>query len=432
MIEIAARSDASTGVQATLAFLRDVFAGYPLDFAVRLWDGTVWGPDDGREPRFTIVLRHPGAVRAMFWPPGELTVSEAFVYDDFDVEGNLVAVFPLGDHLLAREPGVAERLRAMRRLHALPSGKKARMGRQRAQLHGRRSSLERDRQAISYHYDVSNEFFALWLDPTMTYSCAVFASPTDELDSAQQRKLDYVCRKLRLRPGERLLDIGCGWGGLVMHAARRYGVEAVGVTLSRNQAELASHRIVEAGLADRCRIECRDYRELDEPEGFDKLVSLGMFEHVAPDALEDYFRHARRQLRAGGVFLAHGIAGSPTAPPRSGPTFLDSYVFPDHGVVPVSTMLTAAERAGFEPRDLESLREHYALTLRRWRERLEARRDEAVRVTDEAVYRIWRLMFAGSAYRFDKGHANVYQALLGKPDAHGATRVPLSRADWYV
>jgi cyclopropane-fatty-acyl-phospholipid synthase len=189
---------------------------------------------------------------------------------------------------------------------------------------------------------------------------------------------------------------------------------------------------VEAGLADRCRIECCDYRELDEPEGFDKLVSLGMFEHVAPDALEGYFRHARRQLKPGGVFLAHGIASSPTAPPRSGPTFLDSYVFPDHGVVPVSTMLTAAERAGFEPRDLESLREHYALTLRRWRERLEANRDEGVRVTDEAVYRIWRLMFAGSAYRFDKGHANVYQALLGRPDAHGVTRVPLSRADWYV
>jgi cyclopropane-fatty-acyl-phospholipid synthase len=319
----------------------------------------------------------------------------------------------------------------MRRLHALPSGKKERVGRQRAQLNGRRSSLERDRQAIAYHYDVSNEFFALWLDPTMTYSCAVFSSPADDLDSAQRRKLDYVCRKLRLRPGERLLDIGCGWGGLVTHAAREYGVEAVGVTLSRNQAELATERIAGAGLADRVRIECRDYRELDEPEGFDKLVSLGMYEHVAPDALEGYFRHARRQLRRGGVFLAHGIAGSPTAPPRSGPTFLDSYVFPDHGVVPVSTTLTAAEGAGFELRDVESLREHYALTLRRWRERLEASRDEAVRVTDEAVYRVFRLMFAGSAYRFTHGHANVYQALLAKPDADGASHLPLSRADWY-
>ena len=252
MTKTATRMRTSAGAEATLAFLRNLFFDYPRDFAVRLWDGTVWEPDDGRVARFTIVLRHPGAVRAMFLPPGELTISEAFVYDDFDVEGDLEAVFPLGDHLLAREPGLAERLRAMRRLHALPSGRRARVGRQRARLSGRRSSLERDRRAIAYHYDVSNEFFALWLDSTMTYSCAVFASSTEDLERAQQRKLEYVCRKLRLRPGERMLDIGCGWGGLVMHAARHFGVEALGVTLSRSQAELASTRIREAGLADRC------------------------------------------------------------------------------------------------------------------------------------------------------------------------------------
>jgi cyclopropane-fatty-acyl-phospholipid synthase len=432
MTKTATRMRASAGAEATLAFLRNLFSDYPRDFAVRLWDGTVWEPDDGRVARFTIVLRHPGAVRAMFLPPGELTISEAFVYDDFDVEGDLEAVFPLGDHLLAREPGLAERLRAMRRLHALPSGRRARVGRQRAQLNGRRSSLERDRRAIAYHYDVSNEFFALWLDSTMTYSCAVFASSTEDLERAQRRKLEYVCRKLRLRPGERILDIGCGWGGLVMHAARHFGVEALGITLSRSQAELASMRIREAGLADRCRVECRDYREVDEPEGFDKLVSVGMYEHVAPNALEGYFGHARGLLKPGGVFLAHGIAGSPTAATRSGPSFLETYVFPDHGVVPVSTMLTAAERARLELRDVESLREHYMLTLRCWLRRLDANRDEAVRLTNEAVYRIWRLMLAGSAYRFAKGRANVYQALLAKPTGDGASHLPLSRADWYA
>jgi cyclopropane-fatty-acyl-phospholipid synthase len=431
MVETATRQG-SAAVEGTRAFLQDLFSDYPRDFAVRFWDDTVWEPDAGREARFTVVLRHPGAVRAMFLPPGELTVSEAYVYDDFDVEGDLEAVFPLADHLLAREAGFAERLRALRRLHALPSGRQSRVGRERARLSGRRSSLERDRRAIAYHYDVSNEFFALWLDSEMVYSCAVFESPTDDLETAQRRKLEYVCRKLRLRPGERLLDIGCGWGGLVMYAVQNFGVEAVGVTLSQNQAEFASKRIREAGLADRCRVEHRDYRAVDEPEGFDKLVSLGMYEHVAQDALQGYFAHARRLLKPRGVFLAHGIARSATDPPRADPSFLETYVFPDHGLVPVSTMLTAAERAGLEVRDVESLREHYTLTLRRWRERLEANHDEAQRVTNEAVYRVWRLMFAGSAYRFAKGHVNVYQTLLAKRDGDGASGVPLLRSDWYV
>jgi hypothetical protein len=200
MVETATRTD-SAAVEGTRAFLQDLFSDYPRDFAVRFWDDTVWEPDAGQEARFTVVLRHPGAVRAMFSPPGELTVSEAYVYDDFDVEGDLEAVFPLADHLLAREAGLAERLRALRRLHALPSGRQSRVGRERARLSGRRSSLERDRRAIAYHYDVSNEFFALWLDSEMVYSCAFFESPTDDLETAQRRKLEYVCRKLRLQPG---------------------------------------------------------------------------------------------------------------------------------------------------------------------------------------------------------------------------------------
>jgi cyclopropane-fatty-acyl-phospholipid synthase len=431
MIETKARPVSSETVEATLAFFRELLSDYPRDFAVRFWDGTLWEPDGGREPRFTIVLRHPGAVRAMFWPPRELTLSEAYIYDDFDIEGDIEAVFALADHLLAREPGLSERLRLMRRVLALPSERRPRIGRGRAQLRGRRLSLERARQAIAYHYDVSNDFFKLWLDPPMTYSCAVFESAAEDLDSAQQRKLDYVCRKLRLRPGQRLLDIGCGWGALVLHAVRHFGVEAVGVTLSREQAELCSTRIHEAGVADRCRVELGDYREFDERESFDKLVSVGMYEHVARTALADYFRHAWRLLKPGGVFLAHGIASSVAIPTRAGPTFFASYVFPDHDVVPISTVLAAAEQALFEVRDVESLREHYALTTRRWRERLEARHDDARRVTSESIYRVWRLMLAGAAHRFASGHANVYQTLLAKPD-RGDAGLPLSRADWYA
>ena len=425
------RSATHESVEPTLRFFDDLLSGVPREFALRLWDGTVVEPDDGREPRFTIVLRHPGAARAMFWPPSELTLSEAYIYDDFDVEGEIEAVFPLADHFHTQQTGVPQRLRRMRRLLALPSERRPRVGRQRSELHGRRSSLERDRQAIAYHYDVSNEFFRLWLDPTMAYSCAVFESGNDDLDSAQRRKLDYVCRKLRLQPGDRLLDIGCGWGGLVLHAAREFGARALGVTLSREQAELGSARIRAAGLADRCRIELRDYREVDERERFDKLASVGMYEHVSRTALGDYFGHAWRLLKPGGVFLAHGIASSAAMPERSGPTFLTTYVFPDHDLVPVSTVLAAAEQTGFEVRDVESLREHYVLTTRRWLQRLEAHHDDARRVTNEAVYRVWRLMLAASAYRFANGHANVYQTLLSKPD-HGVSGLPLSRADWYA
>jgi cyclopropane-fatty-acyl-phospholipid synthase len=431
MTETVARSVTSEAAEATLAFLGELLAGHPRNFAVRLWEGTVLEPDPGREARFTLVLRHPGALRAMLWPPGELTLSEAYLYDDFDIEGDLEAVFPISDRLLANGPGLGQRLRGARRLRSLPSERRQRVGRERAQLRGQRSSLERDRQAIAYHYDLSNEFFALWLDSTLAYSCAVFESPTDALETAQRRKLDYVCRKLRLRPGERLLDIGCGWGGLVLHAARHFGADALGVTLSQAQAEFASRRIQEAGLADRCRVELRDYRTVDDAESFDKLVSVGMYEHVARAALGDYFSHAWRLLTPGGVFLAHGMASSVTAPAVSGPTFMNTYVFPDHELVPVSAMLTAAEQAQFEIRDLESLREHYVLTTRSWLARLEARREEARRATNEVVYRIWRLALAASAHRFATGRATVYQALLAKPDG-GVTGLPLSRADWYA
>jgi cyclopropane-fatty-acyl-phospholipid synthase len=429
--KIVTRSLPSATAEATLAFLRDVFTDYPRDFAVRLWDGTVWEADAGRGARFTIVLLHPGAVRAMFWPPGELTLSEAYLYGDFDIEGELEAVFSLADHFLKREPSLAERARRMRRLLALPSEHRSRAGRERAQLHGRRSSLERDRQAIAYHYDLSNNFFALWLDSTMAYSCAVFDSPGEDLETAQRRKLDYVCRKLRLRPGERLLDIGCGWGGLVLHAARNFGVDALGVTLSREQAELASARIRAAGVEDTCRVELRDYREVEGGEGFDKLVSVGMYEHVARAALPAYFGHAWQLLKPGGVFLAHGIASSAGEPGNAGPSFLSTYVFPDHDLVPVSTALQAAEQARFEVRDVESLREHYTLTARRWLERLESHSDEARSLTTDAVYRVWRLLLAASAHRFASGYVNVYQTLLAKPDA-GVSGLPLSRADWYA
>jgi cyclopropane-fatty-acyl-phospholipid synthase len=419
--------------EVTLRLLDELLGAYSRrDFGIRLWDGSRLEPDDGGRERFTLVLRHPGALRKMFLPPTELTLAEAYLHDDFDVEGDLEAIFPVADHLLIeRQPSSIDRLRHARRLLRLPANGRPQSGTRAVELSGRRHSLARDRKAISHHYDRSNDFFAVFLDSELVYSCAYFSSEDDDLETAQRQKLDYICRKLRLRPGERLLDIGCGWGALIRHAVRHFGVEALGITLSARQAELAADRIRAEGIDDRCRVELRDYRELRDTDGFDKLVSVGMFEHVAEDILPEYFRQAWRLLRPGGVFLNHGISRPVDQPQRRGPSFVQKYVFPDGEIVPIGTALLAGEEAGFEVRDVESLREHYVLTLRNWIRRLEAGHQAAVRAADEVSYRVWRLYMSGSAYGFSAGRLNVHQTLFAKPE-RGRALLPLTRADWYI
>ncbi|MBI3800092.1 MAG: class I SAM-dependent methyltransferase [Deltaproteobacteria bacterium] len=418
--------------QTSLSFLHDLLGHYhPRNFAVRVWDGTRWEAEPGQSVAFTLVLKHPGALRKMFWPPNGLTLGEAYLHEDFDIEGELEAVFGLADSLIDMHWSESEQLRYGQALLSLPEESNSLTDHQELQVSGTLHSQERDRQAVTYHYNVSNDFYALWLDRRMVYTCAYFASLDEDLDSAQERKLDYICRKLRLRPGERFLDIGCGWGGLIMHAAQHYGVEALGVTLSQPQAELASERIQHAGLANRCRVEVRDYRELDTSAGYDKIASIGMFEHVGESQLPTYFQQAWRLLRVGGVFLNHGIAGSATQPVHNGPSFTDRYVFPDIQVVPISTTLRVAEETGFEVRDVESLREHYMLTMRHWVRRLEAHGEEACRATNKVTYRAWRLFFAAMAHRFCSGRLNLYQALVTKPN-QGNSGLPLTRADWYT
>ena len=429
---IAERVRTARAVNLTLDLLNDLFDDYrPRDFGVRLWDGSSLAPEPGQPERFTLMLRHPGALRRMFLPPSELALAEAYLYEDYDIEGSLEAVFPLADHLLVEHPPSArERARHARRLVQLPANGRDPSDTRAVELSGRRHSLARDRKAVSYHYDRSNEFFAVFLDPELVYSCAYFASDGDDLETAQRRKLDYLCRKLRLRPGERLLDIGCGWGALIRHAVRNYGVEAVGITLSERQADLATQRIHAEGLADRCRVELRDYRELDEVESYDKLVSVGMFEHVAEEVLLGYFRHAWRVLRPGGAFLNHGVSRPFDQQPRRGPSFLQKYVFPEGELVPIGTALLLGDEAGFEVRDVESLREHYVLTLRHWLRRLEAGHEAAVRAADEVSYRVWRLYMSGSVHGFQTGRVNVHQTLFVKND-RGRSGLPLTRADWY-
>ena len=421
-----------SAVQTTLSLLQDLFgSSEQRNFAVQLWDGTTWKPEPAEPTRLTLVLQHPGALRRMFLPPSDLNLGEAYIYNDFDIEGDIEAVFPLADQIIEGGLGKVEQLRYGKRLLSLPNTGQPRSSDAAAKLRGPRHSRERDRQAIAFHYNRSSEFFALWLGQRMAYSCAYFATPDDDLDTAQERKLDYVCRKLRLRPGERLLDIGCGWGSLILYAAQHYGVEAHGITLSQWQAEFAQKRIQEAGLTERCHVEVRDYRDLAELGSFDKVASISMFEHVGEALLPTYFKQAWHVLRHGGVFLCHGITKSTSlqAPWRT--SFSNHYFFPDTEMVLISSLLRFAEENGFEIRDVESLREHYPLTLRHWLRRLDAHADEARRLISDVSYRICRLHHAVAIYAFQSGRISLYQALLAKPN-HGDSRLPLTRADWYV
>ena len=421
-------AEEATAAKATLELLEDLLAGEsPRAFAVRLWDGSSLPPGAGERARFTIVLEHPGALKAMLLPPTDLALGEAYVHGDFDVEGDIESVVALADSLRSRARGLAERLGLAIRLLALPVD-----GRERARVaahpSGELHSRKRDHDAVAYHYDRPPAFFSSFLDRRLVYSCAYFRDRGQDLDTAQEGKLDYICRKLRLTPGNRLLDLGCGFGALALHAADRYGAEVHGITLSRPQAEVARERIRAAGVEERCRIDVRDYRDLEGEGPYDEIASVGMFEHVGEALLADYFRIAFGLLRPGGVFLNHGIARA--KPARRTSAFVQRYVFPDGELVPLPVTLAAAEGAGFEVRDVESLREHYALTLRHWVARLEANREAAVAAADELSYRVWRLYMAGAAHGFATGRLTVFQSLLAKPE-NGEAALPLTRADWY-
>jgi cyclopropane-fatty-acyl-phospholipid synthase len=406
----------------------------PRDFAVRLWTGETLAPTAGRDARFVLVLTHAASLLRSVWPPGELTAAEAFVRGDWDVEGDLVAALALRERLRL---GARDLVALLPLAPALLRGAAVATPPERAaHLRGGKHTAERDAEAVRHHYEAGNDFYALWLDRRMVYSCAYFPEPDATLDAAQEAKLELVCRKLRLAPGDRLLDIGCGWGGLVTWAAEHHGVTVVGITLSEAQAALARERIVERGLADRCRVEVTDYRAL-RGETFDKVVSVGMVEHVGVARLPTYFRQTCRLLRPGGLFLNHGIA--PVVPRddslrskllREG-GFVQKYVFPDGELPFLHETAAAAVEAGLELRDVESLREHYALTLRHWLRRLEAHRADAERAVGVTAYRIWRLYLAGAASDFERGQNTVFQALYVKPD-RGRSGLPLTRDGLYA
>lgn len=421
-------------VAATIEPLVRRLLGGSLPLGLRAWDGSTAGPPD---PAATIVLRSPDALRRIAYAPGELGLARAYVAGDLDLEGDVFAVLGVRDRLGAHDEHVTLRFdataitevwRAARRLGAIgpplpPPPEEARLG-------GRLHTHRRDAAAVSHHYDVGNDFYRLLLGETMTYSCGYWPTPGTTLDEAQHEKYDLVCRKLGLGPGRRLLDVGCGWGGMVLHAAREYGVAAVGITVSREQEARARERVAEAGLDHLIEIRYQDYRAVDDGP-FDAISSIGMFEHVGLARAGTYFAGLHRLLAPGGRLLNHAISRPEPGrkPALDRRSFMGRYVFPDSELIEVGTVVSAMQAVGLEVRDVESIREHYGRTLRAWLANLEGDWDRAVDLAGAGRARVWRLYLAGCAVGFEQGRISIHQTLAVRPDELGRSHLPPTR-DW--
>ena len=392
-----------------LAQLTAAFRDLQLPLRVKLWDGKQI--DLGPKPRVTLVVKDPSLVTQLAHPSLD-ALGAAYVEGRVDLEGSIEEAIEVGDALstalLGDESTPAEYYAA----------------------HDKRS----DAEAVSYHYDLSNEFYRLWLDRDMVYSCAYFETGQEDLNQAQQAKLRHLCRKLRLQPGDRLLDVGCGWGGLARFAAREFDAEVYGITLSQAQLELGLQRVAEEGLEGRVTLELLDYRDLPQDGRFDKVVSVGMFEHVGHANLPLYCQCLFGAVKAGGLVMNHGITsrftdGRPVG--RGAGEFIDRYVFPQGELPHLVTISKALSEAGLEIVDVESLRLHYARTLQLWSQGLERQLQKAAQWVPEKSLRIWRLYLAGCAYGFQHGWMNLHQILAVKPRDDGAHELPWTRADLY-
>ncbi|MFF1641255.1 class I SAM-dependent methyltransferase [Streptomyces sp. NPDC058246] len=421
-----------------LKSLVEQLVGAPLPVRIRAWDGSEAGPPGAP----ALVVRNRRALRRLLWKPGELGLGRAWVAGDLGVEGDLYTALDLvsgfvwdrgedarglGEAL--RDPEVRAAVRGLVKMAGppLPPTPPREEVRRRHHLHTKRS----DKRAISHHYDVGNDFYEIVLGPSMVYSCAYWEEG-GTLEGAQRDKLELIALKLDLKPGQRLLDVGCGWGSMAIHAAREHGVSVVGVTLSQEQAAYARKRVADAGLTDKVEIRVQDYRDVTDGP-YDAISSIGMAEHVGSERYLEYAGVLFRLLKPGGRLLNHQIG----RPPRrdesaySVDEFIDAYVFPDGELAPIGTTVTQLERAGFEVRDVESIREHYALTLRRWVANLEAQWARAVQLTSPGRARVWRLYMAASAVAFERNRIGVNQVLaIRTPEASGASGMPLRARTW--
>lgn len=412
-----------------------VFQDLPGNIAVRLWQGETLTFGSGT-PDATLVFRDPYLFRdlALFRDP--LRLAEAYLQGTFEIEGDFYKVLKLKDHLRSLCLSATDKLSFLFTAMfpgntSIDTGEVATIQPRRWHKLWRGHSKDANRKAIAFHYNVSNSFYRLWLDKQMVYSCAYFETVDDSLDHAQDNKLEHICRKLQLRSGERILDIGCGWGALIIWAAQHHGVRAHGITLSREQYKYCLARIKAEGLQDRVTVELMDYRDMQGEAMYDKIVSVGMFEHVGLKNLPRYFAMAQRLLKPGGLFLNHGITQDKEGWGKTvGTRFINKYVFPDGELDTISNVQRVMEREGFEIHDVESLRMHYAMTLRHWVKRLEASKGEALKHVKESVYRVWRLYMATCAIQFEQGDIGVYQILAIKRNGDVA-EVPLTRRSLY-
>ena len=424
-------------ISATVRIVKRLLNDFQGAIALRLWDGAQYIFGDA-VPKFTLVVRDPAVLRKLVIKRNPITLVDAYFRGLVDFEGDLYAGLRLKPYL--QKLSLPIRSRAALVLDALllpiqPSQTASEsittsaelLDENEAQKHSRLS----DRAAISFHYDVSNAFYKLWLCDEMVYSCAYFQTPSDSLVQAQRNKLDHVCRKLRLKPGERFLDIGCGWGAMVCWAAQHYGVQAHGITLSQRQFDYATERVKKLGLQDLVTLELRDYRDLTGEAVYDKVSSIGMFEHVGLANLSIYNATVQRLLRPGGLFLNHGITHDQEGwHPTLDTEFINRYVFPGGELDTISNILRGMEQADFEIHDVENLRIHYAMTLREWVKRLEAHHDAALNYVSEDAYRVWRFYMAACAMEFEAEGTGIYQVLASKRGS-GNLPVPLTRQDIY-
>ena len=428
------------GAEQARELLTRLFRRYPGSLDLRLWNGTAFrvgaNAAGGPDSPFTLVFRSPEAVWSAVLGRDPLALADAYFRGDLDLEGDFFAALSIKDHLDVLQMPVGEKLLAafkalhLRMMNAAARHSEALFAPSHAPRIKAHSKAE-NREAIHFHYDVSNEFYALWLARALVYSCAYFETPEVGLDAAQQAKLEHICRKLSLKPGEHFLDIGCGWGALVIYAAKHFGVRAHGVTLSPQQLKVARERIEQAGLTERVSVELLDYRDLPGESVYDKVASVGMFEHVGLKNLPVYFSTVHRLLKPRGLFLNHGIThDSEGWEPSVSTEFINRYVFPDGQLDTIGNIQRIMERAKFEIADVEALRPHYAMTLRHWVAGLERNRSRALCHVNEATYRVWRLYMAACALQFESGEIGIYQVLANKRAA-GAPDLPLTRRHLY-
>jgi cyclopropane-fatty-acyl-phospholipid synthase len=425
---VVSKSSSSTSSVASWAGpIFDTFLG-DSPIYISFWDGSSTGPEDAKA---RVNIKSIDALRRIIWAPGELGLSRAYIMGDIEFDGDGYETMRVlsGIEPVPGQIGLRSLLKAANGVRSAGAlGRPLPVPAEETVPRGIRHSIGRDSKSISHHYDVGNEFYKLFLGSTMTYSCARFINHDDSLDQAQTQKYDLVCRKLGLKPGMRLLDVGCGWGGMVMHAAQNYGVTAVGITVSKQQAELARKRVDDAGLSGNIEIRLQDYRELGN-EVFDAISSIGMFEHVGRVRVGEYFSSLYNVLKPEGRLLNHAIdsVGGSVMDPNG---FIARYVFPDGELQDIADTAGAIQDAGFEVRDIESLREHYAKTLRFWVAALEMNRKKAEELVGVARTRVWWLYMAGSAVAFENNRIGIHQTIAVKTGPHGESGMPLTRAEF--